>query len=605
MSKPNRVDVLLVGGGPTSLVLTNLLLRSGHKILTLEQYDKFRNGVYGRGCMFFAGSLELLDLIGIYERVADIGFIVSKSMTFKDGAQINNRGWSFVQETLDKSDTMFKFNFSLRQKHLEDALLVAIDEIDSDAVKAPTKLVHYRTVDSPDYPIIATIQDREETREVHCKYLIGADGGRSIVRQLGNFHFPGAASVHKWVRLDAVVKTDMPCSRSHFISIESKDNGNVLWCPTDSGRTRIGFVYHHHGGKITEDLIMKLAKEAVHPFTLEFIKLDWWTIYEVGQRIADTFRKGPVFLAGDAAHTHSSGAAQGMNGGMRDAVNLAWKLSGVLSGLYHEDILDTYSPERRRSAEQVIKLDKDLASLISGTIPEHFNAPPEADPYEYLNKLHSQNAMFTTGLGISYGENWINRPPRNGIQTEVKVGQRAPDGQLFRPGRATAQPLRTFVRYTGRFWVLVFAGRFEECGAKYRAFCSAIDSSRLFFPPRSTLWDFLTIFAGQGSLPPSEVIGTLPLGKVLYDHSGEVFSTYGIGETSGLVVVLRPDSIISFMTSVDGPGANELSAYFESLAGHKVGNSLSRHSGPGNVATGYEFDVEGEEVSGYLVKSDL
>ncbi|KAF8143343.1 FAD binding domain-containing protein, partial [Mycena galopus ATCC 62051] len=119
------------------------------------------------------------------------------------------------------------------------------------------------------------------------------------------------------------------------------------------------------------------------------------------QRVADTFRKGPVFLAGDAAHTYSSGAAQGMNSGLHDAFNLGWKLAGVLSGLYHEDILDTYASERRPSAEKVIELDKDIAALVSGNIPEHFNALPNADPYDYLDILRS-HAMFTTGVGIIY-----------------------------------------------------------------------------------------------------------------------------------------------------------------------------------------------------------
>ncbi|KAJ7782525.1 putative 2,4-dichlorophenol 6-monooxygenase [Mycena maculata] len=609
--EPTHVDVLVVGGGPTALLLTSLLVRSGHKILAVEQYDKLRQGLYGRACLLYAGSLEILDLIGVYERVADIGFIIKGATTYKDGAHSHTRGWSFVENALAESDTVFKHSLSLRQKHLENALREAIEEVDDTAVRSPVKLVHYRTVDSPQYPIIATIQDRGDTREVRCKYLIGADGGRSIVRKLGNFHFLGTASPHKWVRLDAIVKTNMPSSRSHNIAIESKTHGNVVWCPTDSGRTRIGFVHTHQGHKITESSIMAAAKEAVHPFTLEFVKLDWWTVYEIGQRIADTFRKGPVFLAGDAAHTHSSGAAQGMNAGIHDALNLGWKLAGVLNGLYHEEILDTFTLERLKCAERVMELDKDIASLVSGEIPEHFNAPPNADAYEYLDRLHSTNALFTTGLNISYEPNWINQPSKS-LAATVEIGHRAPDGPLFRLGRTTAQQLRTLVRYTGRFWILVFSGKLEAvdgaillnpgCAERYRTLRAEIDSPPSFFHSRPASWDFLTIISGQGVLPASETIGALPLGKALYDFSGEVFAAYGVDENMGAIVVVRPDGIVSFKTTLDGPGGEELGSYFGSLASHHASAWLAAEARKHSYE-GYEFDVEGEEASGYIFKS--
>ncbi|KAJ7502511.1 FAD binding domain-containing protein [Mycena galericulata] len=617
MAEPSHVDVLLVGGGPTALLLTSLLVRTGHKILTVEQYDKLKKGLYGRACLIYAGSLEILDLVGIYERVADIGSIIKNAITFRDGVQSSTRGWSFIENALAESDTMFKHTFGLRQKHLEDALLEAIEEIDSTAVRCPVKLVHYRSGNSTEYPIIATIQDQGENREVHCKYLIGADGGRSIVRKLGNFHFPGIASTHRWVRLDAIVKTNMPSSRSHTISIESENHGNVLWCPTDSGRTRIGFVYNHQGSRITEELIMEAAKEAVQPFTLEFVKLDWWTVYEIGQRMAETFRKGPVFLAGDAAHTHSSGAAQGMNAGIHDALNLGWKLSGVLNGLYHDDILDTYSPERRECAERVMELDKDIAALISGIIPEHFNAPPNADPNTYLDELHSTNAMFTTGLDVRYEQNWINRPATSlSLVSTAEIGRRAPDGPLFRSGRAIAQPLRTLLRYTGRFWVLIFAGKLEatdddsalrlnaSCADRYRALRSEVRSPNSFLRTRQASWDFLTILSGRGTLPASETIGALPLGKALYDFSGEVFETYGVDQNVGAIVVVRPDGIVSFTTTLDGRGGEEIGEYFRSLASHRSPIWLSADSRKQSYQ-GYEIDVEGEEASGYIFKPSV
>ncbi|KAJ7702214.1 FAD binding domain-containing protein [Mycena rosella] len=600
----SKVDVLLVGGGPVSLLLTSILVRSELKVLTVEQYDKFEQGHYGRACVLYPGSLEILELLGVYERIADIGFIIQGTKTFKDGAEINGRGWSFIDEALRNSDTMFKFwcplnfysfivsqlSFGIRQKHLEDVLRDFISKIDTDVVKAPAKLLSYRIAESSEYPVIATIDERGHSREIQCKYLVGADGGRSTVRSLGNFPFPGTASPHKWIRLDAIVVTNMPSSRCAVIAIESKKYGNILWSPIDNGRTRLGFVCPDEisgdrGSKITEEVIMAVAKQALQPFTLEFVKLDWWTVYEIGQRVAETFKSGPVFLAGDAAHTHSSGAAQGMNTGIHDAVNLGWKLAGVLGGLYHEDVLDTYTSERRASAQRVIDIDRNVAAFISGHIPAHFGAPPNADANEYLDRVFSANAAFTVGLGVSYSINLINRAPTT--DAAAKIGHRAPDGPVLRPGRRLAQPLRSLVRYTGRFWALVFAGILAPTpAADFRALRAHVDSTS------PAPCEFLTLLAGPGCLQPAEALGAQPLGNAVYDPTGEVFAAYGVDGAVGGIVVVRPDGIISFKTTLDG--VQDLVGYFAPLVRQQVGKRLEIPvQVPADGPIGGENNVEG------------
>jgi phenol 2-monooxygenase len=107
----------------------------------------------------------------------------------------------------------------------------------------------------------------------------------------------------------------MPHSRNKSVAIESAKYGNVLWTPIDSRRTRIGFVCpdeikENETTASIEASIINAAAEAVHPFKLEFDNLEWWTIYTIEHRVAETFRKGNIFLVGDAAHSHSSGAAQ-------------------------------------------------------------------------------------------------------------------------------------------------------------------------------------------------------------------------------------------------------------------------------------------------------
>jgi phenol 2-monooxygenase (NADPH) len=149
-------------------------------------------------------------------------------------------------------------SFTIRQRHVERAILRAIEELDGNAVHSPAKVVDYRVVESAEYPIRAVIEQSGQISEmawcvrsrslshlliILSKYLIGADGARSIVRKIGQFPFPGVKSTRRWVRLDVIVETNMPRSRECVIALESKTFGNVLWLPVDNRYTRIGFVF--------------------------------------------------------------------------------------------------------------------------------------------------------------------------------------------------------------------------------------------------------------------------------------------------------------------------------------------------------------------------
>jgi phenol 2-monooxygenase len=156
--------------------------------------------------------------------------------------------------------------------------------------------------------------------------------------------------------------TDLPKPRT-YCAIESPTHGNVLWAALDHGATRIGYAFTTQRQRSYEtsdqDAAVKKAIEAVKPSKLRFMQVDWWTIYVVGQRVATEFlRKDCVFLEGDACHTHSSGAAQGMNTGIHDAVKLAWKLSLVLVSLAKPELLTSYEAERRPNVASLSVMTK-------------------------------------------------------------------------------------------------------------------------------------------------------------------------------------------------------------------------------------------------------
>lgn len=180
----------------------------------------------------------------------------------------------------------------------------------------------------------------------------------------------------------------MPSPRM-MASVQSATHGLVLWCPIDHGKVRIGYVFSaalraKYGEELTEEIVMTEAQNAVAPFKLTFTKLDWFTRYSIGQRMAETFYKNRVALVGDACHTHSSGSAQGLNTGVFDATNLAWKMSLVLKGKANERLLQDYDHERQNGVQQVIDNDRIIATLISGKLPPMFAGSTE-DPRQSAN----------------------------------------------------------------------------------------------------------------------------------------------------------------------------------------------------------------------------
>lgn len=386
------------------------------------------------------------------------------------------------------------------------------------------------------------------------------------MRSLARIPFPGSASGIKWIRMDAIVRSDMPSCRRGGVSIESSSHGNVLWTPTDNGRTRIGFVcpdqlYGENGEAIDAAIVTAEAKKAVHPFSVEFVKLDWWTVYAIGQRIAERYREGPVFLAGDACHTHSSGAAQGMNTGIHDASNLSWKLMGVLKGWYTDAVLDTYASERQASAHHLIQLDKDISSLISGIIPKHFNAPPDADANEYLDKVFEESAAYTIGFGVSYGENLLNHHNAMAPPSHLQVGHRAPDPAVFRPSMKYPKRLQELTPNEGKFWILICPGGLDPESEQPRLRPSSIkmlnalrtymEGSSSFVNTLAPVFDFLTIIRGDEIFQTAETLDGSPIGRPVHDRTGDAYSTFGVDETAGAIVVLRPDWIVGLVATMD------------------------------------------------------
>ncbi|KAL8687942.1 MAG: hypothetical protein Q9224_005012, partial [Gallowayella concinna] len=365
-----QVDVVICGGGPVGLLIACCLARYGIQTYVAEQHDKVKQIMYGRAAMIAPRSLELLDQLDLADALGQIGFVTRGQKFYRDGKMVDNISSA---PTSNITDTFFDYCLLCRQRYTEAVMSEAYT---SYSKSGPNEIFYgHKLVDvsisndtTNSHPITATFStaDGQERTTVQSKYLIGADGGSSTVRSLLKIPFPGSRNDRHWIRIDGRVRTNMPHARSGICGLDSPTHGSILWASLDHGSTRVGYalppaIWTQYGRAITLDVVIAEAKKALQPFELEFDQVEWWTLYSIGQRLAETYRtgkEGRVFLAGDAAHTHSSAAAQGMNTGLHDAINLSWKLAGYLHGILQPWVLDTYESERRPIAQRIIEQDQ-------------------------------------------------------------------------------------------------------------------------------------------------------------------------------------------------------------------------------------------------------
>jgi phenol 2-monooxygenase len=514
-------------------------------------------------------SSEILDQLDLADELAQECFTCRKTVSYdKDGKEVQGRGWHFME---NMKDTQWDFAMVLRQKYQEEIFRRRLMEL-GVALEAPVELTGVEVdekVGEGRYRITAStkhgVTGVEET--ILCKYLVGADGGRSFVRRALDIPFDGNTTEDKWVRIDGVIETDMPKSRT-YCAVESPTHGNVLWAALDHGATRIGFAFtverQRAYPEFNEAAAVAEAIASVKPFSLKFKQVDWYTVYSVGQRVARSFfTKGCVFLAGDACHTHSSGAAQGMNTGLHDASNLGWKLSLVLKGLAPASLLHTYESERLPNVMKLINYDKDISRLMTMQLPVGWKGDPNTDPNEILGLVMEEASTFTSGLSIAFNTNILNVKgsfESSTLPAAVSPGQRGPDVELQKPGSREITRLHKQTPNIARFHIVLFAGEPEHTSLYLKAFSEAYEASPLFSNAKFPI-SWLTIPAACG---PSayELLGIMPLGKVFYDEKQTAHGRYGVDLKKGGIVVLRPDGWVGTTTVLKAEALKELEEYF-------------------------------------------
>ena len=554
MKEHQLADVFISGAGPVGLILAFHLTQLGHSVYIIDAVDKASEDhpMYGRACQLYPRTLEVLDQLDLYAGISQIGFASKRVWGYKDGNPIDRR-WGIFDSPASMMDTTFMdTTLNIRLKYSED---VFRDRLANKGVQvhAPVKLVDFQLDQeaSDGYQVVAACQtDLGESFNVKSRYIVGCDGGGSAVRRLAGIPFVGDRKLQYFVRIDGIVKTNIPEARWGLGAIESSTHGHVVWVALDHGATRVGYVlsdelFQRYGTKMSVEDAAYEAQKAVAPFELKFERVDWHTVYGIQQHVADRFQdRQRILLAGDAAHTHSSGSAQGMNTGVQDVANLSWRLAGVLKGWYRAEVLDDYSHERRSVALQLIDNDKTVSALVAQQKPKHLQSRPE-HAHVLLDEFLRNNSGFTTGLAIEYGPSMLNEVAGSSPAIRIHPGQRVPDMLLQRPGIAVPK-IRFYdlTKNNGKFRILVFTGKVEYTARTVQVLRAQVDTLGASL---ADAVDLMTIAAGEWHAF-DEYLSVERLGMAYWDPDLSAHDICGVSAAEGAMLAVRPDGMLGLVS---------------------------------------------------------
>jgi 3-(3-hydroxy-phenyl)propionate hydroxylase len=351
-SLPQSCEVAIIGAGPVGLMLANLLGATGVDVVVVERNE----GLVGlpRAIAYDAETLRLFAQIGLFDSIAD-GLIQDPRVVY-----LNARGAKLMEMNPPRSEYGHSPLGTFYQPSFERALLEGLKRFAS----AQALFAHNVTgiaqdergvdlkVDSPDGP-----------RFLRAQFVVACDGGTSPTRDAIGARLVGSTYVERWLVVDAKIE-DHGVDKITFFCDPRRP---AVQLPAVGSRVRWEFM--QLPGESAETLMRdETFRSLLAPYVdLSKVEIERRTVYAFHARVADRWRKGRVLLAGDAAHLMPPFAGQGMNGGMKDAVNLGWKLAAVVKGAASADILDSYEVERAGSVRAMVNLSRRLGAVIMPT----------------------------------------------------------------------------------------------------------------------------------------------------------------------------------------------------------------------------------------------
>ena len=425
-----KTDVLIAGAGPTGLVLALWLTRLN---VPVRIFDKTAEpGTTSRALAVQARTLELYNQMGLSDAIVELGRKTVAMNLWVAGKQVAHAVFGDMGGGLSP----FPYALIFPQDEHESLLIDRLAQVGVQ-VERRTELLGFEVTPSGVVARLKRPDGSEETCE--AAYIAGCDGAHSTVRETLKIEFPGGEYGHVFFVADVEGGGTAMNGEIH-VGLDAADFLAVFPLKTEGHARLVGTVRDERGEQHEKLAWDDVSKRVIDWMNIDVERVNWFSTYRVHHRVADHFRKGRAFLLGDAAHIHSPVGGQGMNTGIGDAINLAWKLAVVLHRQANASLLDTYEPERIAFARRLVRTtDKAFTGVTSrGTIARRLrlNIVPLLIPSlftlttvrRFLFRTVSQTAVNYRGSSLSEG--------RAGA---VHGGDRLPwiksglDGDNFRP----------------------------------------------------------------------------------------------------------------------------------------------------------------------------
>lgn len=413
----NALPVLIVGAGPTGLVLALWLTHLGVRVRIVDKVAE--PGTTSRALAVQARTLEFYQQIGLADAVVDAGFKVGGINLWSGGVAAAH----VPIGELGRGLSPFPFPLIYPQDAHERLLIDRLRER-GVTVERPVEV----TAITQRIDVTSAVLRHPDGREEHVDagFVAGCDGAHSIARRSQGIEFSGGTYAGLFYVADVEARGSAANGELH-VELEEADFLAVF--PLDArGRLRLVGVVSRLPEATGEHLgFADVSRRAIHNLGLTIDRVNWFSTYRVHHRVASRFRNGRVFLLGDAAHVHSPVGGQGMNTGIGDAVNLAWKLAAVVDGRAPESLLDSYEPERIRFARRLVATTDRVFTFVIKTGPVARRVRTRIVP-RLAPLLTSTSAvrelLFRTvsQIGIEYRDSAISR----GLAGRVHGGDRLP-----------------------------------------------------------------------------------------------------------------------------------------------------------------------------------
>jgi len=601
---PKEVDVLIVGCGPAGLAMARQL--SEFTDITTCIVDQESGPLlFGRADGISCRTMEIMEAFNSSEMLVKEAYQLNQNAFWEpDNEQPNN-----IKRTHKIPDArvgLSEFPHGVvNQARLHEILLDGMEESVTHLVPHYSRRLLELDVDSSltqdldAHPITATFERNDDAQSgkietVKARYVVGTDGARSIVRKGMSISLEGDSANKAWGVMDVLLVSDFPDIRVKSF-IQSKENGAVMLVPREGGYLVRLYVELDQLDKnqrasslnITVDDLIAKAKLIMNPYKLDVKEVAWWSIYEVGQRVAERFDDRPAdnaenlipraFVAGDACHTHSPKGGWGLNTSLPDTFNLGWKLAAVLQGKAQPKLLQTYTTERRKVAHMLVDADREMSSLMA-TRPGSETKANTAD----IEKFIARQNGFIAGTSIQYNPSYLCTGTENQhLASGFKIGQRFHSAEAIRVSDGRPQHIGHLNKADGRWRIFVFGNkqnpvdRSSDASELIGFLANSESSPVLKHTPKGkdidSVIDICAVFQQQDLAienmadllcPAKGKYGLRDYEKVFHAEEGnDIFEQRSIDRSSGCMVVVRPDQHIANILPLNA--YNELTEFFD------------------------------------------